>query len=69
MVSIYETQQGRLHECEHICPGTWVDLCAPTEEEVAAVCTQLHELIIRSSRRLDSALNCLVAIITYTSVF
>ena len=42
MVSIYETQEGRLHECEQICPGTWVDLCAPTEEEIAAVCTQLH---------------------------
>ena len=37
MVSIYETQQGRLHECEHICPGTWVDLCAPTEEELAHI--------------------------------
>ena len=35
-------QRGRLHECEHICPCTWVGLCAPTEEEVAAVCTQLH---------------------------
>ncbi|HIW54141.1 MAG TPA: magnesium transporter CorA family protein [Candidatus Ruthenibacterium merdigallinarum] len=46
MISIYMTQDGRLREREDIVPGAWVDLCAPTEEEIVRVS---HEL------RLDPA--------------
>lgn len=42
MISIYLTDDGRLREQEAIVPGAWIDLCAPSEEELAAVSTQLH---------------------------
>lgn len=42
MISIYKTQEGALCELEMIEPGAWIDLCAPTEEEIATVCTQLQ---------------------------
>ncbi len=41
MISIYMSDEGRLSECERITPGAWVDLCAPTEEEVMRVSTRL----------------------------
>lgn len=41
MISIYLTNNGKLDEVENISAGTWIDLCAPTEEELATVSTQL----------------------------
>lgn len=41
MTSIYLTEQGPLRELDAITPGAWVNLCAPTEAEIATVCTQL----------------------------
>ena len=42
MISIYSTDEGALNELETIAPGAWVDLCAPTEEEIRTVCDQLQ---------------------------
>lgn len=42
MMSIYLTEQGKLVEQEKIVPGAWVNLCAPTEEELAKVSIQLN---------------------------
>ncbi len=42
MITIYMTEEGRLREREAITPGAWVDLCAPTEEEIVRVSTQLQ---------------------------
>jgi magnesium transporter len=41
MTSIYLTDQGALRELDKIVPGAWVHLCAPSEEEIATVCTRL----------------------------
>lgn len=41
MISIYATEDGRLCELETIAPGAWINLCAPSEEEMAMVATQL----------------------------
>ena len=37
MVSIYCTEDGVLREVDAVTPGAWVDLCAPTEEELAHI--------------------------------
>ena len=42
MITVYNTEEGRLREREEITPGAWVDLCAPTEEEILRVSTQLE---------------------------
>lgn len=42
MISIYLTDEGKLREQQGIVPGAWVDLCAPTEQELAQVCGTLH---------------------------
>ena len=41
MISVYMSDEGRLLERERIAPGAWVDLCAPTEDEVLLVSTRL----------------------------
>lgn len=41
MVNIYCTENGTLRELHTITPGAWVHLCAPTEQEMASVGTQL----------------------------
>ena len=42
MISIYLTDEGKLTERTDIVPGAWVNLCAPTEEELARVSDTLH---------------------------
>ena len=42
MITIYSTDEGVLNELERIEPGAWIDLCAPTEEEIRSVCDQLQ---------------------------
>ncbi|MEG2930270.1 MAG: magnesium transporter CorA family protein [Ruthenibacterium sp.] len=37
MVNIYVTEDGRRRELAAIAPGAWINLCAPTEEELAQV--------------------------------
>lgn len=37
MVNYYVTDGGRLRELDDLEPGAWVNLCAPTEEELARV--------------------------------
>ena len=41
MISIYATENGRLQQQEAITPGAWVHLCAPSEQELASIATQL----------------------------
>ena len=42
MISIYLTEEGKLTERGDIAPGAWVNLCAPTEEELVRVSGALH---------------------------
>lgn len=41
MISVYMSEHGTLTQLDTIVPGAWINLCAPTEEELATVGTQL----------------------------
>ena len=42
MISIYQSDDGRVAEKQTITPGTWVHLCEPEEAEIERVCAELH---------------------------
>ena len=42
MISIYQSEDGRVAEKQTITPGTWVHLCEPEEAEIERVCAELH---------------------------
>lgn len=41
MISIYQSEDGRVTEKKEMLPGTWVHLCEPEEAEIELVCSQL----------------------------
>lgn len=41
MISIYQSEDGRVTEKKEMLPGTWVHLCEPEETEIELVCSQL----------------------------
>ncbi|MEG1446490.1 MAG: magnesium transporter CorA family protein [Ruthenibacterium sp.] len=41
MISVYCSDDGALNRMDTIVPGAWINLCAPTEQELASVGTQL----------------------------
>ena len=37
MLTIYKTEEGRLHEVSEVQPGCWINLAAPTAQELQKV--------------------------------
>ncbi len=42
MISIYQSEDGRVTEKKEMLPGTWVHLCEPEEAEIELVCSRLN---------------------------
>lgn len=42
MISVYMSEHGTLTQLDAIVPGAWINLCAPTEEELATVGIHLN---------------------------
>ncbi len=42
MISIYQSEEGRVTEKQEMVPGTWIHLCEPEEEEINWICTTLN---------------------------
>ena len=42
MISIYQSEDGKVTEKNEMLPGTWIHLCEPEEDEIQQVCDQLH---------------------------
>ena len=42
MISIYQSEEGRVTEKQEMVAGTWIHLCEPEEEEINRVCTTLN---------------------------
>ena len=41
MITVYNTENGRLKQTQDMTQGAWINLCAPTEKEIAHVSTKL----------------------------